>query len=51
LIVAARPGGNPILMGDQLVGTISVSGTPDGHDDECAMAGLDKIKGKLKLIQ
>ena len=51
LIVAARPGGNPILMGDQLVGTINVSGTPDGHDDECAMVGLDKIKGKLKLIQ
>jgi uncharacterized protein GlcG (DUF336 family) len=38
-------------MGDQLVGTINVSGTPDGHDDECALAGLDKIKGKLKLIQ
>lgn len=51
LIVAARPGGNAIMMGDQLVGTISVSGTPDGHDDECAMAGLDKIKAKLKLIQ
>ena len=51
LIVAARPGGNPILMGDQLVGTINVSGTPDGHDDECALAGLDKIKSKLKLIQ
>ena len=44
LIVAARPGGNPIMMGDQLVGTLNVSGTPDGHDDECALAGLDKIK-------
>ena len=51
LIVAARPGGNPIMLDGQLVGTISVSGTPDGHDDECAMAGLDKIKSKLKLIQ
>jgi uncharacterized protein GlcG (DUF336 family) len=51
LILVARPGGNPIMMGDQLVGTISVSGTPDGHDDECAMAGLAKIKDKLKLIQ
>lgn len=50
LIVAARPGGNPIMMGDQLVGTLNVSGTPDGHDDECALAGLDKIKGRLKLI-
>ena len=51
LIAAARPGGLPIMMGDQLVGSISVSGTPDGHDDECAQAGLDTIKGKLKLIQ
>ena len=51
LIVAARPGGNPIMLDGQLVGTISVSGTPDGHDDECALAGLDKIKSKLKLIQ
>ena len=51
LIVAARPGGNPITMNGQFVGTISVSGTPDGHDDECALAGLDTIKGNLKLIQ
>jgi uncharacterized protein GlcG (DUF336 family) len=50
LIVAARPGGNPILLNGQLVGTINVSGTPDGHDDECAMAGLAKIKDRLKLI-
>ena len=52
LIIAARPGGNPIMMGDQLVGTIAVSGAPGGDkDDECAMAGLAKIKDKLKLIQ
>jgi uncharacterized protein GlcG (DUF336 family) len=51
LIIEARPGGNPIMMGGELVGTLNVSGTPDGHDDECAMAGLDKIKGRLKLIQ
>jgi uncharacterized protein GlcG (DUF336 family) len=51
MIVAARPGGSPIMMGDQMVGTINVSGTPDGHDDECAMAGLDKIKDRLALIQ
>lgn len=51
LIVAARPGGLPIMMGGQLVGSINVSGTPDGHDDECAQAGLDTIKDKLQLIQ
>jgi uncharacterized protein GlcG (DUF336 family) len=51
LIMAARPGGLPIMVGDQLVGSINVSGTPDGHDDECAQAGLDTIKDKLTLIQ
>jgi uncharacterized protein GlcG (DUF336 family) len=50
LIVAARPGGLPIMMGSDLVGTIEVSGTPDGHDDECAKAGLDKIQGRLKTF-
>jgi uncharacterized protein GlcG (DUF336 family) len=39
------------MMGGQLVGSINVSGTPDGHDDECAQAGLDTIKDKLQLIQ
>jgi uncharacterized protein GlcG (DUF336 family) len=51
LIVAARPGGLPIMMNNQLVGSINISGTPDGHDDECAQAGLDRIKGKLALIK
>lgn len=50
LIVAARPGGNPILMNGALVGSIDVSGTPDGHDDECAMAGLARIQDRLALI-
>jgi uncharacterized protein GlcG (DUF336 family) len=50
LIVAARPGGLPIMMGSELVGTIEVSGTPDGHDDECAKAGLDKISSRLKTF-
>lgn len=51
LIIQARPGGLPIMLNGQLVGSIDVSGTPDGHDDECAQAGLDTIKDKLKLIQ
>jgi uncharacterized protein GlcG (DUF336 family) len=50
LIVAARPGGLPIMMGSTLIGAIAVSGTPDGHDDQCAQAGLDKIKGHLKTF-
>ncbi len=50
LIVAARPGGLPIMIGPDLVGTINVSGTPDGHDDDCAKAGLDKIASRLKTF-
>jgi uncharacterized protein GlcG (DUF336 family) len=50
LIVAARPGGLPIMLDGKLVGSISVSGTPDGHDDECAKAGLDKISSRLKTF-
>jgi uncharacterized protein GlcG (DUF336 family) len=50
LIVAARPGGLPIMLGGNLIGTIDVSGTPDGHDDDCAKAGLDKIQGRLKTF-
>jgi uncharacterized protein GlcG (DUF336 family) len=49
LIAVARRGGLPIMLDGQQVGTISVSGT-DGHDDECAQVGLDKIKDRLKLI-
>lgn len=50
LIVAARPGGLPIMLGGKLVGSIDVSGTPDGHDDECAKAGLDKVRSRLKTF-
>jgi len=50
MIVAARPGGLPIMIGGELVGTIEISGTPDGHDDECAQAGLDKIASRLKTF-
>jgi uncharacterized protein GlcG (DUF336 family) len=50
LILVARPGGLPILSHGEIVGALAVSGTPDGHDDECAEAGLKKIEGHLSLI-
>jgi uncharacterized protein GlcG (DUF336 family) len=38
------PGGEPIKIGDQLVGGVGVSGAPSGDiDDQCAKAGLDAI--------
>ncbi|MEI9892126.1 MAG: heme-binding protein [Caulobacteraceae bacterium] len=45
----ARAGGVPILIGGKLVGAIGVGGAPGGEKDEaCALAGLAKIKDRLK---
>ena len=42
-------GGLPIMVGDQLIGAVAVSGAPGGDKDAaCAMAGLNKVKDKLK---
>jgi uncharacterized protein GlcG (DUF336 family) len=42
-------GALPILVGDELIGVITVSGTPTGTLDEvCGQAGLDKIASRLK---
>ena len=42
-------GGLPVKAGEELIGGIGVGGAPGGDKDEvCAMAGLDKIKNRLK---
>ena len=50
-----RPGGVPLMVGNDVVGAIGVSGAsrlnlvPGGvRDEACARAGLEKIKAKLK---
>jgi uncharacterized protein GlcG (DUF336 family) len=50
-----RPGGIPLMVGDEVIGAIGVSGAsrlngvPGGVRDEgCAKAGLDKIRTRLK---
>jgi len=45
--VIAIPGGQPIKIGDDVLGGIGVSGSP-GVDDDCVNAGLDKVKDELK---
>jgi uncharacterized protein GlcG (DUF336 family) len=45
--VIAIPGGQPIKVGNEVVGGIGVSGSP-GVDDECVNAGLDKVKNELQ---
>jgi uncharacterized protein GlcG (DUF336 family) len=42
------PGGLPIMIGNQLVGAIGVSGATGDQDEECAQAGLDAVKDMLK---
>jgi len=42
-------GGLPIRAGDEIIGAIGVGGAPGGHlDDQCAAAGIDKIRERLK---
>jgi uncharacterized protein GlcG (DUF336 family) len=45
--VIAIPGGQPIKIGNQVVGGVGVSGSP-GVDDDCVNAGLDKVKDQLQ---
>jgi uncharacterized protein GlcG (DUF336 family) len=45
----AQSGGVVLMAGDKLLGAIGVSGAePGGHDEECGLVGLEKIKGDLK---
>ena len=47
-IVAAQ-GALPIVIGDDTIGAIGVSGAPGGEKDEvCAKAGIDKVSADLK---
>jgi uncharacterized protein GlcG (DUF336 family) len=45
----AFSGGILLKAGDEIIGAIGVSGAePGGHDEECALKGLEKIKSQLK---
>jgi uncharacterized protein GlcG (DUF336 family) len=47
-IVPAQ-GALPIVIGDDTIGAIGVSGAPGGEKDEvCAKAGIDKVSADLK---
>jgi uncharacterized protein GlcG (DUF336 family) len=47
-VVAAR-GALPIMIGEETIGGVGVSGAPGGDKDEvCAQAGIDKVKDQLK---
>ena len=47
-ITAAR-GALPIMIGEETIGVVGVSGAPGGDKDEvCAQAGIDKVKDQLR---
>jgi uncharacterized protein GlcG (DUF336 family) len=52
-IIAAR-GGLPIKVGEEVIGAVGVSGAPgssgppNGNDEPCAKAGIDKVADQLK---
>ncbi len=42
-------GGVPVRVGNEVIGAVGVGGAPGGHlDEQCALAGIDKIKELLK---
>ena len=42
-------GGVPIKAGNEVIGAVGVGGAPGGHlDEQCAVAGIDKVKELLK---
>ena len=42
-------GGVPIKVGNEVIGAVGVGGAPGGHlDEQCAMAGIEKVKELLK---
>ena len=45
--IIAIPGGQPIKIGNEVVGGVGVSGSP-GVDDDCVNAAMDKVKDQLQ---
>jgi uncharacterized protein GlcG (DUF336 family) len=45
--VIAIPGGVPVKVGNDVIGGVGLSGSP-GKDEECVMAGMDKVKDQLR---
>lgn len=42
-------GGVPVKVGNEVIGAVGVGGAPGGHlDEQCAVAGIDKVKDQLK---
>ena len=45
--VIAIPGGQPIKVGNEVIGGVGASGSP-GFDDDCVNAAMEKVKDQLQ---
>ena len=45
--ITSLDGGVPIKLGNDVIGGVGVAGSP-GKDEQCAVAGLDKVKAALQ---
>ena len=45
--ITSLDGGVPIRLGKDVIGGVGVAGSP-GKDEQCAIAGLDKVKAALQ---
>ena len=47
-VAVGYPGSVPIIVGNEMIGAITVSGSQNNTDEVCANAGLSKIQARLK---
>jgi uncharacterized protein GlcG (DUF336 family) len=47
-VAVGYPGAVPIVVGSDMIGTITVSGAQNNTDEDCANAGLSRIEARLK---
>ena len=47
-VAVGYPGSVPIVVGGEMIGAITVSGSQINNDEACASAGLAKIQARLK---
>jgi len=47
-VAVSYPGSVPIIVGNDMIGAITVSGSQNNTDEVCADAGLSKIQARLK---
>jgi uncharacterized protein GlcG (DUF336 family) len=47
-VAVGYPGSVPIIVGNDMIGAITVSGSQNNTDEVCASAGLSKVQARLR---